>query len=136
MSQRRWGQLIICLGVVLIGAYALSGIGPTAYCFLPFSSGVMVDVTNDGSAPVSNLEISFTGGEKTLAKLDPGSNHQFRVKPTGDSGVFLSFVDVLGNSHREEVRVYLEKNYQGTIDVKIDQSGKIAWKDEITACPN
>jgi len=136
MRQRRWGQLIIFLGVVLISAYVLSGIGPMAYCFLPFASGVMVDVTNDGSMPVSNLEISFTGGEKTLAKLDPGSTHQFRVEPTGESSVVINFVDALGNSHGEDVDVYLEKNYMGTIAVKIDRFGRIARKDDIRMCPN
>lgn len=69
------GQLILVLGVALFGlilGYSLQIPLRVLGCFLPFPIGVVVDVTNKGSAPVSNLRISFTGGEDTWAKLDQG----------------------------------------------------------------
>ena len=102
---------------------------------LPFPPGVVVNVTNEGSVPASNLKINFAGGEKTSVKLAAGRAQMFRIKPL-DSGVTLSFVDAQGNLHSQEVDAYLEKNYHGTIDVKIDRFGKITWKDDITVCPN
>lgn len=133
------GQFILVLGVVLMGlvlGYSLPFSLRDLGCFLPFSTGVLVNVTNEGSAPVSNLRISFTGGENTWAKLDPGRAQMFRIKPSGESDVTFSFVDALGNAHSQKVDVYFEKNYQGTIDVKIDRVSKITWQDDITVCPN
>jgi hypothetical protein len=132
------GKLVLALGVALFGlvlGYSLPFSLGELGCFLPFRIGVVINVTNDGSMPVSNLRISFNRGENTWAKLDPGRAQMFKIKPS-DSGVVLSFVDALGNLHSQKVDVYLEKNYHGTIDIKIDRSGKITWKDEIIACPN
>jgi hypothetical protein len=112
------------------------GFGLGACCPLGLSAGAIVNVTNDGPTPVSNLRVSFKGGEKSLAKLDPGRAQMFRVKPSGESDVTLRFVDALGDAHSHNVDVYLEKNYRGTIDVKIDRFGKITWQDKITPCPN
>ena len=131
--------LVLVLGVALFGiilGYSLQIPLRVLGCFLPFSIGVVVDVTNEGTAPVSDLRVSFTGGENMWAKLDPGRTHTIKIKPAGDSGVVLNFVDVSGNLHTQEVGEYLEKNYYGTIDVKIDRFGKIAWQDDITACAN
>ncbi|MGE3978356.1 MAG: hypothetical protein AB7F94_12310 [Nitrospira sp.] len=71
-----------------------------------------------------------------MGEVGPGRTHTIRIKPTGDSGVILSFVYAWGNEHSQEVNVYLEKNYYGTIDIKIDRFGKITGKNDITACPN
>lgn len=133
------GQLILVLGVALFGlvlGYSLQIPLRVLGCFVPFSTGVVVDVTNEGSAPVSNLRISFTVGENTLAKLDPGRTYTVRIKPSGESGVVIHFVDASGNLHSQEVGGYLETNYYGTIDIKIDRFGKITWQNDIIACPN
>ena len=129
MRHRCRAKLIRVLAVALIGF----GLG--ACCF-PFSEGMKVDVTNEGSAPILNLKISFKGGDRTLSKLGVGSTHEFVVKPTGESDITLSFSDASGNSRSQAVDVYLEANYQGRIDIKVDRLGNVTWKDDITACPN
>jgi hypothetical protein len=130
MTQWCRAKLIRALAVAFIGLEL------SACCFLPFSQGVIVDVTNDGSAPLSNLKVSFTGGERMLMRLEPRSTHEFRIKSTGDSGVSISFQDASGSAHSYELNVYLEPNYCGKIDIKVDRFGKITSQDEITVCPN
>lgn len=116
-------------------AVALIGFGLGACC-LPFSGGVNVDVTNEGSTPIANLKISFTGSERTLSKLGAGSTHEFRVQPTGESDITISFLDANGSTHSHGDIVYLEPNYQGRVDIKVDRLGNVKSKDDITACPN
>jgi len=130
VRQRCWAKLIRAFAIAFVGF----GLG--ACCFLPFSRGVIVDVTNEGSAPISNLKISFTGGERTLSKLGAESTHEFRVKPTGESDIIISFLDASGSAHSHGDIVYLEPNYQGRIDIKVDRLGNVTSKDDITACPN
>ena len=130
VRQRFRAKLIRALAVALIGF----NLG--ACCFLPFSRGVIVDVTNEGSAPISNLKINFKGGNKTLSELGVGITHEFIVKPSGESDIDISFLDAKGNAHNCKVDVYFEANYQGRIDIKVDRLGNVTWKDDITACPN
>lgn len=138
------GQLAQALGVVLLGIALLWGaltgfavviLGVELRCLLPFSRGVIVHVTNEGSAPVSKLAISFKGGEQTMAALAPGSTHRFRVKPSVESDVVLGFVDALGNPHSHKVDVYLNIYALGTIDITINHVGQVTWQDAITYCP-
>jgi len=135
MKQRHWGQLIIFLGSALFIAYVLitSPLIPLTYCFFPFLSGVMVNVTNDGPTPVSNLAIVFQDGEKVLAKLEPGRTHTFRVKPSVESGIDVRFVDALGNGHSHKPDVYISRYSRGTITITLDYGSNITWQTAITS---
>lgn len=127
MRQRFRAKLIRVLAVALIGF----SVG--ACCFL-FPAGVKVDVTNEGSEPISDLKINFKGGNKTLSELGVGSTHEFIVKPSGESDIDISFLDSKGNARNYKVDVYFETNYQGRIDIKVDRLGNVTWKDDITPC--
>jgi hypothetical protein len=120
--------------LIRVLAVALIGFGLGACCF-PFSEGVKVDVTNEGSGPLSDLKISFKGGDRTLSKLGVGSTHEFIVKPTGESDITLSFSDASGSARSHKVDVYIEPSCQGRIDIKVDRLANVTWKDDITLCP-
>ena len=129
MRQRFRAKLIRVLAVVLIG-FSLG-----ACCFL-FPAGVKVNVTNEGSEPISDLKINFKGGNKTLSELGVGSTHEFIVKPPGESDIIVSFLDARGNARNYKVDVYIETRSQGRIDIKVDRLGNVRWEDHITSCPN
>ena len=95
------------------------------------SSGIEVIVRNDGTAVVNDLTLAFSGGEKSVSSLPAGQKASFRINPKGESHLGLAFTDSGGQRKSTNIDVYFETGYQGVVDVRIDQSGRVSWVDNI-----
>jgi hypothetical protein len=109
--------------VVLLGLFAVS-------C-RPSSAGIAVTVNNGSGGEITNLQITFTGGTRSSAILKPSELFQTRVNPSGSSHLSVEFIDSNGKQHSNNVDVYFERNYSGSVHITIQPGGKVTWKDEI-----
>lgn len=98
-------------------------------------SGVKVIVTNQGTKPITNLQVLFSGGSENSQKLGPGTTHEFTVNPAGESSIDLRFVDADGSLQTIKLDVYLGKNYEGALDVQIASDGTVKWREVASPRP-
>jgi hypothetical protein len=92
-------------------------------------SGVKVVVANQGSKPITKLQLAFTGGQQNLPELAPGADHKFMINPSGESRIDISFIDANGNTRTTKLDVYLGKDYEGEIAVRIGSDSTVNWAE-------
>ena len=95
---------------------------------------VDVAVVNAGLTPLTDLTVSYTGGRELIRELWPGESREFSINPSGESDVEISFADATGQSRSRKIDVYFEHNYRGRIEIRIDTTGKVALRNEISTC--
>jgi hypothetical protein len=113
-----WTLIVLVSVVVFAASYS------------QFTRGVMVVVSNGMSADIQDVELHFTGGMRHVGMVQPGSEVSVRVRPTGDSGLELRYVDSLGIQHKEAIGVYFDgENFRGSIDIQIHSDGTVTFVD-------
>lgn len=96
------------------------------------SRGINVIVENRGGESIKNLSIDFTGGNHFIGELLPQESNRAGIKPTSESDLKVSFTDSLGNNKTENIDLYIEPGYSGTIYISIDSTnGNVTWYAEI-----
>jgi hypothetical protein len=123
--RTRFG-IIAAFGVVLMTLLAAGLVSCKSA-----EAGVKVTVNNASGGQITNLQIKFTGGSRSAAKLKPSESFQTKVNPNGSSHLVVEFTDASGKQHSSNVDVYFERNYGGSIQVTIDPGGKVTWKDDV-----
>ena len=91
--------------------------------------GIEVEIRNNGNAPITSVEVVFTGGAVTTAEIAPTEHKTFVVKPKGESHLVLRFTDANGQRHDDLVDVYFEPGYSGKINITVDNAGKVKWEE-------
>ncbi len=94
-----------------------------------FAKGIKIELNNFNSTTISNIVVTYSGGNKSLSDLGVGKSHTFIVNPNGDSGLTLEYIDQTGNKIERKIDVYFGKNYSGKITINIEQNNKIEIKD-------
>lgn len=95
------------------------------------NQGVVVSVANTGTAPLSAVEVRYTGGTVRVPALAPGAAHHSRIAPTSESHLDLAFTDATGRRHTREIGVFFEPGYTGSVAITVDDAGGVAWRDRI-----
>lgn len=109
-------RLVIALVFLVGGAIACSVRG-----------AITVTITNEGTLPITNLSLLFSGGSQRLERLVPGQIHSFVVRAKGESDLVVNFVDGNSNAKQEKLDVYFGPHFRGWIAIKIDSQGTVQW---------
>lgn len=92
--------------------------------------GNVVTVNNTGSSAITDVCISYNGGECKVTKLPAMSSRALLINVLGASGIMISFVDSKGRTHGESIGVYLEPNLWGETIINIDASNKVSFENK------
>lgn len=85
-----------------------------------------VTVTNETADPLDNLIVSGRGFSESLGALTPGEQKSVEVRPSGDTGLALTF-EAKGTTHSPPVDGYFEASgfYRISAKVQPDFSVKV-----------
>lgn len=95
-------------------------------------SEIEVAVRNSGTTAITNIELRFTGGTVSTPIVSAGEHKSLRFNPKAESHLIVRFSDASGQTHETAVNVYFESGSKGTIELTIDQEGKVDWKANIS----
>lgn len=95
------------------------------------NKGVLVQIENKRSLSITDIIISYTGGDYGILELCPNQKHQTYICPTSESHIEIEFTDEKGNKKREKIEVYFESNYSGSVEIQISDTGAVNWKTRI-----
>ena len=84
---------------------------------------VTVEVTNATRQPLHDLVVVYAGGTATISELHAETTTTVRIHPRSESSISIHYRDVLGREHAKDADVYLERDYTGTVTIKIESSG-------------
>jgi hypothetical protein len=102
------------------------------WLLLRTSSGIGVTISNNGFAPISDVVLSFSGGNHQFRVLNSGQTEKVRVRPKGESHLMISFLDSTGMKHSKVIDVYFESGYRGRVEIKINSAYDVSWVSKIT----
>ncbi|MBS2010082.1 MAG: hypothetical protein JST01_23740 [Cyanobacteria bacterium SZAS TMP-1] len=128
----------ICAGVftvLIIGGICVAlkvGFGPT---IIWDRYGNVIVLTNKGEKALSDVVVSFAGGDCKLSVLPAQSNRILIMNLHGESPLSLSFTDAAGAKHGSAEEIYLEPGYKGSVDISIDSANKVIWKNNTEPFP-
>jgi hypothetical protein len=123
MSRRSlvgWG----ILGLVVFGPSFAIG-------YRHRTAGVYVEITNNTDSPLTQIDISYTGGVVRIPELKSKTSFGRRINPDGDSHLVVEWIDSSGQKHSSPVDVYFEHNYRGRIDISVEPDNTILSNDTI-----
>lgn len=103
----------------------------TIAILLLWPKGIKVNIKNVGSEQINGIELSYTGGVKNIEFLDPDNKISFFIKPRSDSHLEIIFTDLDGIIHFKIIDVYFKRNYNGYVNINIDESNNVIWEDHI-----
>ncbi|WP_353571166.1 hypothetical protein [Candidatus Albibeggiatoa sp. nov. BB20] len=94
-------------------------------------AGIFIYVDNIAKSPVENIILEFTGGAEVILKIMPNEQGMKRIISAADSSLTIHYK--MGNHcYKENIYIYFESSYSGSIYIKIKDNGEIEWRDEIT----
>ncbi len=94
------------------------------------SRGINITITNNGPAPVRNVELDYPGGTFGTAAIQPNASFPYRIKIIGNGALRLIFEEAHGKTHHEngpEVRA----GDDGLITITIDKDANNTWKTDV-----
>jgi hypothetical protein len=101
-------------------ALAAAAAGAVLYVLF-FTGGVVVRVINRTDFPLSDVRITYSGGERGTDLLESGENIAWRIHPADKSDVALSYYDNEG--HREAHTSLEGKPTEGSISLIVGRDG-------------
>jgi hypothetical protein len=119
--MRRWVFVLLMLAVIPIAG--------GAFVWYRLSHGIRVSLTNKGPEPITNVVAHVTGNTHRIGDLAVGETRSFRVHPTSESHLELTFDDRLKQEHRINAGGYFEPGYRMNIEVDI-QNDVITRNDQ------
>lgn len=69
--------------------------------------------------------IRYNGGVANVGSLAPQASQIVKVRPAGESSLFIRYRDQAGVARSSDADIYLERDYSGTIVVQIRPDGKV-----------
>jgi hypothetical protein len=117
-SVTRWIVLLVALVLVILAGHYFE------------TRGVRVSVTNGTGSTLKHLGIIYQGGVSQIAELEPTRSCARYINPAGASYLILEWVDSLGAKHSHSLRVYINTNYIGSVDVTVVPGNTVSKKKE------
>ena len=121
---------VICAVGIIVALQA--GCGPT---LLWDGYGNIVVLRNKGQKALSNVVLTFPGGESKLSLLPENSDRTLIMNLRGESGLSFSFTDWAGKKHEEYKDIYLEPGYKGSVYITIDSANHVIWENNTEPFP-
>ena len=95
------------------------------------SAGPSATVVNGSGATLTNVRVQCTGGEATLGTLEPGETRSAIMLARGESSAVLVFTDTAGVVHTQELDVYFENGYKGSLTIRIAPDLQVSVENKI-----
>jgi len=86
---------------------------------------VKISLTNTSAQPIKTIIVDYPNATFGKDALAPGATFSYTIKPLETGPLKIQFTDAKGASHAY-VGPALQKNDEGSIDVKIDENGAVA----------
>jgi len=100
--------------------------------FTFFKKGITVVLNNNSNTEVTEIKLKYTGDSIAVPVLGSKLSKKIRINAEGESSLILEFRDPNTKEIRvQDLDVYFEKNYSGTIEIKFDAAGKLSWQNNI-----
>lgn len=93
--------------------------------------GVTITVYNNTDHTLLGVSVATTGSTNTFAEIEAGDSVYISVNPHSESDIVLSFTDPDGVRHEQEIGVYIERGYRGSVDIYIRPGWTVDWVDKI-----
>jgi hypothetical protein len=98
-----------------------------------FDSGYKIKIINNTDMIVTNLELKYKVGTtiQSIPQVEPKKSWEYTIDTSninGENAVILTYRDNSDNLYEESVIGYLEKGYEGKVDVfinEINENGKL-----------
>jgi len=97
------------------------------------NDGMMIKIKNNSGKSISNVSLYYTGGVKKINTLSNMQVWEGNLNPTGESNLKIELFDDKNKKHFSLIDVYLEKGYSGYIDIEIDSTYNISYKNYINS---
>ena len=95
------------------------------------NDGVMIKIRNNSGKPISDISLYYTGGVKRINTLFNMQSWEGNLNPSGESTLKIELFDNENKKYFSIIDVYFEKGYSGYIDIKIDSTYKVSYKNHI-----
>ncbi len=117
------GPRIFAASALAVLSLALSG------CHSHF---VEAAIDNQGSAPVSLIEVDYPSASFGIGSLAAHTQFYYRFKIQGSGPLKIEFTDAAGKVHTEQ-GPNLDQGQEGRIIIAIDSNADVAWQPKLTA---
>ena len=119
LTRALWAVAVLLL---VVGAAAVN-----RHYFL----GVFVVITNQQSAPITDVVLYVTGQSIQVGHIDAGESRRVKVSPTGDTHLEFEFKDIASKaSGRLSHDYYFGPGFYGQIELDIGD-GSIGMRDDL-----
>ena len=95
------------------------------------SKGIAVTIENKSGHNIRNVVLSYRGGKKEIKEIKNDKSWSGYVNPNGESHLEIDYIDEQDIKHHSKIDCYFEKNYQGSLEIKIGKNGNLSFKDKI-----
>jgi hypothetical protein len=92
-----------------------------------WTRGVYINITNTTQNVLKDINIAYTGGVIHIANLESKTSYGQYINPTSESHLELEWLDSSGAKQSQEIGVYFEHNYAGSIEITIDPNNIVSW---------
>lgn len=123
-------MLVLAVAGLLVAFLVCMVMGSMVNLFLP-NSGVTVTIYNTTDRTVTGVQVETTGSTQMFTEVAAGGNVTFVANPSADSHIVLRFTDPDGNQQEQEIGVYMERGYSGSVDIYIRPGWTVDWVDKI-----
>jgi hypothetical protein len=94
------------------------------------NNGLWVEIKNIANSDISQITVRCTGNKKEISNLKKGKITKININPTGESNIMISYM--LNNFlYKEEIDIYIEPSYSGTIKITVEEHGVLSSEAEI-----
>ena len=85
---------------------------------------IQVNITNTSNEKLFTIVIDYPEATFGVNELAPGKSFQYKIKPTANGALKISFRNARGMS-REAAGPVVNKNDEGSIDIKLTQDSVV-----------
>src|SRR5207244_1731907 len=78
-----------------------------------------VVVINDAENALTEVKVTYRGGETLFSTLEAHSRREGKMRTYGESHAVLNFRDWSGIEHRAPIDVYFESGYSGALTIRV-----------------
>jgi hypothetical protein len=111
MSQSRKRVTIVALAFLVLGLMVLA--------YEVHRRAILVTITNGSSGVISNIHVTYRGGELIFTKLESGENQSGYVHPNTETHLRLSFYVDDGSLREQDIESYMEPGYRGYVNIVV-----------------
>jgi hypothetical protein len=104
---------------------------PALFCTACHSRGINVSIQNNAKVPLHNDEGDYPGASFGTGSIPPNGSYWYRIKPTSDGQLTLSFDQQNGATQKEKGPT-VHRGEEGDLILIVDQDPAGKWQMRVT----